>query len=366
MSSAAWGRRARCRGRRPSFRLPPEAEAEDLLRERVDPSMNQCSTQGAARRGGIARPVVRFLAFAIILVLGFSLPLVDLTRLAWKEDLFSHVLLIPFIAGYLVWLQRGRLDLVSPRCCLGAAVPLVLGLALAGIGSFRLARGWRPPVEDYLALMVFAFYSLLIGGGLLFLGAKNMRILAFPAAMLVFIVPFPVAVTRAIEWFFQHTSAEAAHVLFGLVGQTLLREGLVFHLPGMSVEVAEECSGIRSSLVLFITSLLAGHLFLRSPWRRAVMALAVIPLGILRNGFRIFTIAMLSSHVDPDIIRSPLHTRGGPLFFLLSLAPLFLLLLWLRKSEQRRLEASGGRVRTPATAETAGSGNDHDEDEGPV
>jgi exosortase C (VPDSG-CTERM-specific) len=228
------------------------------------------------------------------------------------------------------------------------------------MGCFRLARGWRPPLEDYLAWMTFAFYSLLVGGGLLFLGGRNMRVLAFPAAVLVFIVPFPVAVTKALEWFFQHTSADAAHALFGLVGQTLLREGLMFHLPGMSIEVAEECSGIRSSLVLFITSLLAGHLFLRSPWRRAALALAVIPLGIIRNGFRIFTIAMLSSHVDPDIIRSPLHKRGGPLFFLLSLVPFFLLLVWLRKSEQRRLEAAGGDATTPAPAETAGSGSDPD------
>jgi exosortase C (VPDSG-CTERM-specific) len=322
--------------------------------------MNPDTTQGTDPLGGAARPVRNFLVFAVVLVLGFSLPLLGLVRLAWKEDLFSHVLLIPFIAGYLVWLRRGQLELGWVRRCWGAVIPLLLGLTLAGMGGFGLARGWRPPLEDYLALMTFAFYSLLVGGGLLFLGGRNMRVLAFPAGILVFIVPFPVAITKAIEWFFQHTSADAAHALFGLVGQTLLREGLMFHLPGMSVEVAEECSGIRSSLVLFMTSLLAGHLFLRSPWRRAALTVAVIPLGILRNGFRIFTIAMLSSHVDPDIIRSPLHTRGGPLFFLLSLVPFFLLLVWLRKSEQRRLEAAGGDATTPAPPETAGAGNDHD------
>ena len=321
--------------------------------------MNPDPTDGAGRFGGITRPVRGFLVFAGVLVIGFSLPLLGLVRLALKEDLFSHVLLIPFIAGYLVWLQREGLEPASARRSVGAVIPLLLGLSLAGVGWFRLARGWRPPPEDYLALMTLAFCSLLIGGGLLFLGGRNMRILAFPAAILMFMVPFPVAVTKAIEWFFQHASADAAHALFGLVGQTLLREGLRFHLPGMSVEVAEECSGIRSSLVLFITSLLAGHLFLRSPWRRAALALAVIPLGILRNGFRIFTIAMLSSHVDPDIVRSPLHTRGGPLFFLLSLVPFFLLLLWLRKSEQRRLQAVGGGPTTPAPSETAGSGDGH-------
>jgi exosortase/archaeosortase family protein len=114
-----------------------------------------------------------------------------------------------------------------------------------------------------------------------------------------------------------------------------LRQQTSFQLPGMPLEVAPECSGIRSTLVLFITSLLAGHLFLRSPWRRAALVLAVIPLALLRNGFRIFSIGQLCVNLGPHMINSPIHKRGGPLFFLLSLVPFFLMLLWLRKSEQK-------------------------------
>jgi len=87
--------------------------------------------------------------------------------------------------------------------------------------------------------------------------------------------------------------------LLSLVGEPILRRGIIFQLSGITIEVAEECSGIHSSIVLFITSLLAGYLFLRTPWKRAVLTLAVIPLAILRNGFRIFTIAVLCVHVDP-------------------------------------------------------------------
>src|SRR5207244_4861510 len=97
--------------------------------------------------------------------------------------------------------------------------------------------------------------------------------------------------------------------------------------------IAPECSGIRSSWMLFITSLLAAHLFLKKPWRRSVLVAAVIPLGILRNGFRILVIGLLCVHVGPEMIHSALHRRGGPLFFALSLVPLFLLLWWLRRSE---------------------------------
>jgi exosortase/archaeosortase family protein len=56
-------------------------------------------------------------------------------------------------------------------------------------------------------------------------------------------------------------------------------------------------------------------------------------LGILRNGFRIYVLSMLSSHWDPRVIDSPLHHKGGPIFFVISLIPFFLLLFWLRRSE---------------------------------
>jgi len=107
-------------------------------------------------------------------------------------------------------------------------------------------------------------------------------------------------------------------------------------LPGFSLDVAPECSGIHSSLVLLITSLLAGHLFLRVPWKRAVLTLAVIPLAILRNAVRILTIGELCVHVSPTMINSYIHRRGGPIFFAFSLVPFFLLLYYLRRSELRK------------------------------
>ena len=71
--------------------------------------------------------------------------------------------------------------------------------------------------------------------------------------------------------------------------------------------------------------------FSKSPWRRIVLVAFVIPLGIVRNGFRILVIGLLCVHVGPHMIDSVIHHRGGPLFFALSLVPLFLLLWWLRR-----------------------------------
>ena len=148
-------------------------------------------------------------------------------------------------------------------------------------------------------------------------------------------IPLPAAAVDYLEVASQNASAEVANFFFIITGTPTLRDGNIFQLPGMVIRVAQECSGIRSSLVLFITSLLAGYLFLRTPTRRAILLASVIPLGLLRNGFRILVIALLCVHIGPEMINSPIHRRGGPIFFAASLVPLFILLWALYRSEQR-------------------------------
>jgi len=139
----------------------------------------------------------------------------------------------------------------------------------------------------------------------------------------------------ALEMASKTAAAEVANVLFQLSGTPFLRAGPIFQLPNITIEVAQECSGIRSSWVLFMTSILAANLFLKTSWRRFVLIAFVIPLGVLRNGFRIMVIGLLCVNVGPQMIHSFIHRRGGPLFFTLSLIPLLLVLWWLRRGEVR-------------------------------
>jgi len=246
--------------------------------------------------------------------------------------LHSHTLLVPFVAGYLLYTQRGSLPGPGSRSFGGTALLGAIGLAALGAGI-----AWRESLSlnDHLALMALAYVSLIAAGGYLFLGSKWMAAAAFPVAFLIFMVPLPDAAVNWLERASALASAEAAALYFSMAGTPLVRHGTVFEVPGIVLEVGQECSGIRSSWVLFITSLLASHLFLRSPWRRLVLVAFVIPLGILRNGFRVFVIGLLCVHVGPHMIDSVIHRRGGPFFFALSLVPLFLLLWWLRRQERR-------------------------------
>jgi exosortase C (VPDSG-CTERM-specific) len=243
--------------------------------------------------------------------------------------------LVPFVSAYLLYIRRDQL----PRKYV-ADLPLGMVFLAGGLGVLLFAywlnfAGRAMTGNYYLVLLTVSFLCCLAAGGFFFLGRDWMRAAAFPLAYLFFMVPMPDAMADALESASKYASAEVANVLFHLSGTPFLREGLVFQLPTITIEVAQECSGIRSSWVLLMTSILAANLFLKTPWRRVALVAFVIPLAILRNGFRILVIGLLCVNIGPEMIHSIIHRRGGPLFFALSLVPLLLLLGWLHKGEIR-------------------------------
>ena len=317
----------------PIVRLPPELSQRASLSSRVPTGQGRLTLQ---------RRMLGFGILAFLLVVGFASPLAGLARFAFHSDLYSHILLIPFISLYLIWVSRQSLAPDEKLGWMGMAGPLFAGFAILLIYKLAALGGWQPEKEDYLAFMTAEFLCLLLAGMLLFLGRGFVRRYLFALALLLFTIPFPAILCEWIEVFFQHGSTETSYGFLWASGVPILREGFVFHMPGSSIQVARECSGIHSSLVLFITSLLAGHLFLRRASSRWLLTLAVIPLALLRNGLRIFVIAQLCVQIDPSMIHSFIHKRGGPIFFALSLIPFFLLILFLRRreahSESRRKE----------------------------
>jgi exosortase C (VPDSG-CTERM-specific) len=277
-------------------------------------------------------------ALAVVLIAcAFAKPLLALVRHASSSDLHSHILLIPFVSAYLLALRRNQLPSnyeSSPGWALGLAI----------LGMAALALRWNLPAlshNDSLTLTTLGFVSFVAAAGFAILGRRFMAAAAFPFAFLIFMVPLPDLLVDRLENASKLASAEVAHWFFNLTGTPNLRDDAVFQLPTITIRVAQECSGIRSSLVLFITGLLGAQMFLKSPARRLVLVLLVFPLGVLRNGFRILVIGVLCVHVGPHMIHSPIHHRGGPVFFFLSVMVLAATLWWLRR----------GEVRAPSVAE---------------
>jgi len=292
-------------------------------------------------------------ALALLLVLGllFRDALFALFALGREENLYSHLFLIPAICAYLVFLNRDQIPSPFATSPGSAVIFAALGAAaLLGQVLFVLPLSGLPP-EDSLCLPIvaFVFFSLAIGS--LCFGSGTLRKFSLPAAALFFMVPFPTLVVHPASVFLQYASAEMFHWLLLVSGTPVFRDGLSFHLSGLDLEVALECSGIRSTVVLMVTSVFAGYMFLDRSWKIGLLVVLSIPLGVLRNGIRIFSIALLTIHVDDGVIKGPLHSRGGPVFFGLSLVFLFLLIFILRRIGSR----SRGTV-PPAESSTSTAG----------
>ena len=280
----------------------------------------------------------RFIWAVVVLVLCFAWPLYRLARFAVHEDLYSHVFLVPVICGYLVWSRRRSLpEDDEPRrswavCLWSMGFLLIVGYGLTVGSMVALTEA------DSLAWLILAFLLFFYGLCGWFWGWEAVRPIAFPLAFLVFMVPFPTLVRDAMVAFFQHASAPTAGAMLAMTGTSFVRDGLCFRLQGMMdfpINVAPECSGIHSSVVLLLAGLLASHLFLRTRWKQALLVAFVILLSIVRNGFRIFILLRLCVHHGPGMLDTTLHHQGGPLFFALSLVPFFLLLAILRRTDRK-------------------------------
>jgi exosortase C (VPDSG-CTERM-specific) len=274
----------------------------------------------------------RFVGWCLYLVIlcgAFALPLRAFVTYARNSDVHSYVLLIPFVTAYLIYIRWKQLSRE-----LSSAWGYALLLTATGTGALLASlRFTELGQNDYMTLIALSFVCFAIAGAFLFLGGKWAYSAMFPLFFLAFMIPLPEAAVDFLENASKEASAEVANWLFLISGTPVLRAGAVFQLPGITIEVAKECSGIRSSLVLVITSLLAANMFLHTTWRRALLVCAVIPLGLLRNGLRILVISLLCVHIGPQMIHSVIHRRGGPVFFVASLLPLFVVLWWLRRGD---------------------------------
>jgi exosortase len=172
-----------------------------------------------------------------------------------------------------------------------------------------------------------------IGAFILCFGIKISQSFQFPLLFLFGLIPIPVFALNEIIKLLQQGSALAARMLFAIAGVPVVQNGVMLTIPGLTIEVAKECSSIRSSSMLLVTTMVLAQLLLKSPWRKTLVIVVAVPLSIGKNGLRIFTITMLGTRVDPVFMTGSFHHQGGILFFLISLAFEGLLLWTLRRNE---------------------------------
>ncbi len=295
-------------------------------------------------RNNVLKRWLLFGVWVAVSSLLFAKPLIALVHLSLTNDDASHLILIPFLTAGLVFIER-RTIFNNLSFHAGGGIFLFLSVIIAI--SVRLAGDMVAP-DLRLAENVLAVILLWIAGFAFYFGEAAVKSAYFSFLFLFLTVPLPNFLLERIISLLQAGSAEITEVLFNLTGVPVLREGLVFHLARVNIEIARECSGIRSTIALFILALPVVHYGLHSLWKKLFFLACAFFMMILKNGIRIVTLTLLAMYVDPSFLFGKLHRDGGIVFFLLGLLLLLPILLLLQRGESSAL---AGKKELAASSE---------------
>ena len=275
-------------------------------------------------------PGVTFAVLCCISVILWARPLLDTFTLAAADNSYTQILLILPVAITLLFLGW-RERTIQPEIWTPAAVFLTIALVVAAAARWGNFGGGS---DIALALSMLGLVVWWIGSFAFSFGRPALQSFPFPLLFLLWIVPIPNVILDRIVAALQQGSVLASQSLLMLFRVPVARDGTVLMIPGLDIDVTTECSSIRSSLMLLVTTMVLAHLLLNKTWHKVLVVAIALPLSVAKNGLRIFTIGVLGSRVDPDYLTGRLHRHGGIIFFLIALALIFLLLWFLQRVER--------------------------------
>jgi exosortase len=280
-----------------------------------------------------------FWLFVAVSCLAFWVPIKNLIAFSLLHDYGSHILLVAPLSIFLVYVKRQetfsvQLETDSKTTIIAGSSLLLLALI------FLWASRYEPLAAEKLSLQILSLVILWISVFVFCYGTGSFTKARFPLLFLLLLVPFPEFLVNKVIFALQAGSSDVAYGLLKMLSVPVLKEGFVLRLPVVNLEVAKECSGIRSSIALLITVLVAGEFVLRSSWRRLILVISIIPILVLKNGVRIVTIYLLTAYVNPAFLHGWLHTSGGIVFYLLGLVALIPVMVLLRRWERKDVTLS--------------------------
>jgi exosortase len=232
----------------------------------------------------------------------------------WTYDgNFSHGFLIVPIAAYLVWERRKKLAATPIE-------PTVAGLVLL-VGSLATLAAGILGAELFLSRVSMIG---VIGSVVLFTtGWRFLRVLLFPLAFLLLMIPIPAIIFNEIAFPLQLFASRGAEVTLSTAHIPVLREGNIIVLANTTLEVAEACSGIRSLISLVTLAIIYGYFTEDRIWARVVLTLAAIPVAVAANAARVAGTGVAAHYYGPEAAEGFFHTFSGWMLFVVAFVMLF-------------------------------------------
>lgn len=253
----------------------------------------------------------------------FRSPLRDILELAWKDEEHSHILLVPLVIAWLLWLRRSRLSTLRVRPSLfGCAV-----VAIACVASWWGFQNDRDILWHGGAVLALLGMVLTMTGGIVVIRRFAPVVLA-----MAFLLPVPGTIRQGIAIPLQGIATSVTHQCLGIFGYESARMGNVLLINGQQVAVAEACNGMR---LVFALSLVVYAFVFSTPLRPAtrVILLALTPLvALIANVIRLVPTSLMYGAVSVDAAEL-VHDVSGWVMLPIALAGMIGLLKLLRWME---------------------------------
>jgi len=221
---------------------------------------------------------------------------------------YSHGLLIPPVAAFLIWQQKDRLGRLAFRGSWW-------GVAVVLLGGFFLMLGQFATIYT---LVQYAYVLTLSGLVLAFTGTRPFRLLFVPLLILLFMIPLPQFLLANLSTKLQLLSSRLGVDFMRLFDISVFVEGNVIDLGGYKLQVAEACDGLRYLFPLMTLGFLMSYFYKGSNWKRIVLFISSIPITVLMNSFRVGTIGVMVEHWGIAMAEGFLHEFQGWAVFMLS------------------------------------------------
>jgi exosortase D (VPLPA-CTERM-specific) len=221
---------------------------------------------------------------------------------------YSHCLLIPPIAAFLVWQQKDRLEHIPFEGSWWGVWLVLLGGGLLLLGQ----------LATIYTLVQYAYLVTLYGLVLAFTGGRAFRLIAVPLLILALMIPLPQFLLYNLSTKLQLLSSELGVWFMRLFDISVFVEGNVIDLGGYQLQVAEACDGLRYLFPLMTLGFLMAYFYKGALWKRIVLFLSSVPITIIMNSARIGTIGLMVEHWGIGMAEGFLHQFQGWMVFMLS------------------------------------------------
>ena len=223
---------------------------------------------------------------------------------------YSHCLLIPPVAAFLLWQQKDRLEQVRFDGSWWGVVLVIAGGGLLLAGQ----------LGTVYTLVQYAYLVTLDGLVLSFLGVAAFRIVAVPLLILWLMVPLPTFFLYNLSAKLQLLSSQIGVFVIRLFDISVFLEGNVIDLGGYRLQVAEACSGVRYLFPLMTLGFLIAYFYKGASWKRIVLFVSSVPITVLMNSIRVGVIGVTVEHWGIAMAEGFLHEFQGWMVFMVSAA----------------------------------------------